>query len=195
MTVAHQFRVPSVHSAIKQHGTAKMQAGLQLRHVQVRALSGAPLPVDGGKNRGNGELGANKIGVRTVGIHRAAVGPADDIGVTGQGRQHGAETGLRLHGAAAPQHGCAEQHNTRVHFAQLLVTQPPALQSARRKVLGDHVGPLRYSQDQLRRPGVTHVDGQAILVSVVVGEISGTVDTGLTAGKGSGPSQCFGTLV
>ena len=189
MAVAHQFRLAPVHGGVQQHGPAEVEAGFQLRHVQVRAASGGPLAVHGGQDGGDGELGTHEVGVRAVGVHRPAVGPADDVGVAGQGRQHRAESRLGLHGAAAPQHGRAEQHDARVDLAQLVVAQAPAFQGAGGEVLGDHVGPFRDAQDQLRRAGMAHVDGQAVLVGVVVGEVAGAVDARLSAGEGAGAAQ------
>ena len=116
VAVALTRLLPTIHRIIEQHRRGEVERGLQLRHVDVDALSGAPAAVQTGQNGGHGEPRDDEIGVGAIGIDRVPVGPAGQVGEAHQRRQHRSEARLFFHRSTPAHHGGAEHHNPGVDF-------------------------------------------------------------------------------
>ena len=153
-----------------------------------------PLPgpldvVQGRQYRGHREAGYDEVRIGPVRIYRFLVRPAGDVGEPREGREHDAKAGLTFQGTASAHHGGAKHDDPGIDLLQLTIAQPPVFHSSRCKVFSHEVRPGGQPQYQVPGPGMSHGDGDAILVDVVVCEVSAAVQPGDIALKGSGPPQ------
>src|SRR6266851_7384425 len=135
-----------------------MNRCLDLRNVDVLALAGPPLVIEGGQQSGGNELWRSEISVRRERSGRWAVGPACQLteachagahrAVAGQ---HSMQTGLSVEAAA--------QHDQiGLDFTQRLIIHAPGLHRSRWEVLNNDVGPVYKAQCGDARLGCSEIE-------------------------------------
>ena len=156
----------------------KLERCFQLGQIYMLSEARA-MPVVYRRNyRGQGQSSQEEIGERTIGRNRRPIGPAGQVNEAGEGAENVPEPRLAVVRATSAEHGCAEHDDVVLYLLQVLVSQVPPLHSSRGEILCYHVCPFDKSFSYVPGLGVRHVQGDAILVSIVVGEIAASFHTG-----------------